>query len=52
MATKFQHTAEEAEYLINKIDPSKPSKYPAMSYEQGIEEVLLWLLDDAEKPEV
>ena len=52
MAAEFKHTAEEAEELLNKIDSFKATKYPAMSYEQGIEEVLMWLLDDEPKPEL
>jgi hypothetical protein len=52
MEAKFKVTAEEAQRLLDKIDTFKPSKYPAMSYENGIEEVLLWLLEGEEKPEV
>jgi hypothetical protein len=52
MAAEFKHTAKEAEELLNKIDTFKPSRYPGMSYEEGIQEVLMWLLEDEPKPEV
>lgn len=52
MTAKFKHTAAEAEELLDKIDTFKTSKYPSMKYEDGIYEVLLWLLEDEEKPEV
>jgi hypothetical protein len=52
MPTGFKHTAEEAEKLLDNIDTLRSSKYPSMKYEDGIYEVLLWLLEDEEKPEV
>lgn len=52
MAAEFKVKAEEAQKLLDKIDTFKPSKYPAMSYESGIQEVLMWLLEGEEKPEV
>ena len=52
MASEFKVKAEEAQKLLDKIDTFKASKYPAMSYEQGIEEVLMWLLEGQEKPEL
>jgi len=53
MAAEFKRTAKEAEELLDRIDTFKPSKYHGMTYEAGIQEVLLWLLDEiAEKPEL
>jgi hypothetical protein len=52
MAAKFKHTADEAQKILDKIDTFKASKYPSMSYESGIYEVLMWLLEGEEKPEV
>jgi len=38
------------EYEINKVldslDTSKPSGYPRMTYEQGVEEALMWIVGD------
>ena len=49
---EFKHTADEAEKLLDKLDTLRPTNYHGMTYEQGIEEVLMWLLEDEEKPEV
>jgi hypothetical protein len=60
MAT-FKRTTQEVEELADKIDIQfrqsissfGPSKYPGMTYEQGVEETILWLLDEhAEPPSV
>ena len=40
MAT-FKRTTQEVEELADKIDSCEPSKYPGMTYEQGIEETIL-----------
>lgn len=48
----FKKSAEDAEKLLDEIDSFGPSKYPGMTYEQGIYETLLWLLEGEDRPEV
>jgi len=31
--------------VLDNIDTSR-TKYPAMTYEQGVEEALMWIVDD------
>jgi hypothetical protein len=50
MAVTFKRTPQEVDELGNKIDTFVPSKYPGMTYEQGIEETILWLLDEHAEP--
>lgn len=38
-------TEEQINRILDKIDTSKPSKYFGMTYEQGIEESLLWVIE-------
>lgn len=37
-------SAQEIDKALTKVD-SESSKYPAMTYEQGIEEALMWVLE-------
>jgi hypothetical protein len=41
----IEKTAEEIESVLEKIDTHN-TKYPAMSYEQGIEFALQWVLGE------
>ena len=50
MAVTFKRTPQEVDELGDKIDSCGPSKYPGMTYEQGIEETILWLLDEYAEP--
>lgn len=43
-------TIDQIEQVLNKIDTSN-SKYLGMSYEQGIEEALMWVLGELEDAE-
>lgn len=36
----------EIDAVLNRVDDDEPSKYPGMTYEQGISEALLWVLGD------
>jgi hypothetical protein len=38
-------TAEEIEKVLNNLERNM-SRYPGMTYEQGIEEALLWTLGE------
>ena len=40
----------EIEDLLNKLDVLS-TKFPAMNYEQGIEETLLWIIGDLDDEE-
>jgi hypothetical protein len=56
VSTKFEYgdsapfftvrTQQEVGNLWDSIDTIGPSKYPGMTYEQGIEAVLTWLTDE------
>ena len=37
---------EEIQVILSKIDPLAPSKYFGMTYEQGVDEALQWVLGD------
>jgi len=39
-------TEAEIEKVLYNIDVNSPSKYSGMTYEQGIEEALLWVSGD------
>jgi hypothetical protein len=53
MATKFAVTPEEVDELVSRVKTFEPSKYPGMSYEQGVEEALRWVLEGEEfKPDL
>jgi len=39
-------TKEEIQAVLNKLDPTAPSKYFAMTFEQGVDEALMWALGD------
>lgn len=32
--------------FVNTIETQGPSMFPSMSYEQGVEEALLWVLEE------
>jgi len=52
MKVEYKVTPREVEELMDKIDDLGPSKYPGMTYEQGIYEALSWVLYGEDKPEV
>ena len=39
-------TEYEINKILQKLDIIKPSEYPNMSYEQGVEETLMWIIGD------
>lgn len=41
----FNVSPEEVEELLDQLDTQRPSKYAGMTYEQGIYEALMWVLD-------
>jgi len=41
-------TKKDIENALDKLPPTGETKYPAMTYEQGAEEALLWTLDEPE----
>jgi len=44
-------TEEEIEEKLVDIDTSRPSKYYNMTYEQGVEEALMWVLEQVDDDE-
>ena len=46
---EVERTEEEIDRVLNKVDEAENSghsKWPAMTYEQGIKNALLWLFGD------
>ena len=43
-----EKTEEEVDELLDRVTDGSPTKYAGMSFEQGIEYVLRWLMDGEE----
>lgn len=41
--SEYRRTPQEVEELRDKVDEGGPSKYPGMTYEQGIAETIDWI---------
>jgi hypothetical protein len=39
-------TKDEIEKVLGRVDTASGSQYQAMTYEQGVEEALLWAIGD------
>ena len=39
-------TSEEIENVLNRLPGDERTNYPAMTYEQGVEEALLWVVEE------
>jgi hypothetical protein len=46
-----QKAKDEIERALNNVDTSCQTKYPGMTYEQGVEEALTWCLGELEDGE-
>ncbi len=38
--------SEEINAVLEKVDECAPSRYPGMTYEQGVAEALAWVLEN------
>ena len=48
--TAIRVTAKEIDDYLRTVDDTAASKYPGMTYEQGIVEALRWVLGEQDDP--